>query len=303
VSQYAVEVDPHELAEFRQHLEGIQAEARKAAEPAALRTVQASFRGELREYRDQAREKLARLREELASAAAAMTTVASNVSASAADQEKNLADTIVRLNAVAGASDLEEIRNGLRSIIAEIERLMTEIRRANQMTVAQLQDEIRLLHREIEMERRAQYTDPASGAWNRKKIDARVDELLRQNDPFCLIFISVRNLPAIARRHSRNVVEGTLKALIRRLHGMAGEGALIGRWSEQAFVVMTDVPANAALELSREMGRRLSGSYSVQENGYAHEILVQAATGVVNHGVGEDAGASRKRIDQLTSAL
>src|ERR1700733_5600524 len=71
VSQYAVEIDPNQVAEFRLHLKGIERQWLAAQGAQELQEAQASFRGELREYRDQTREQLARLRKELESAAAA----------------------------------------------------------------------------------------------------------------------------------------------------------------------------------------------------------------------------------------
>ena len=51
-SQYTVEIDTAESKQFREHLERIRAQADKAEYPEDWASVQASFRGELRDHRD-----------------------------------------------------------------------------------------------------------------------------------------------------------------------------------------------------------------------------------------------------------
>jgi hypothetical protein len=49
-----------------------------------------------------------------------------------------------------------------------------------------------------------------------KKIDTHLDNLQRQSRPFYLVLVWVRNLKRLESQHSRTIVEGTLKALIKR---------------------------------------------------------------------------------------
>jgi len=303
VSKYAIELNAHELTEFRDHLHGIEERFGSAANSEDLRSVQASFRGELRDYRDQVRGRLTHLFQELEASAAAMATFASGVSASSDNHQERLKREMDRLALTAKSEDLEKIRQGIARALGEVAAGLEEIRRGNQMLVAQMQDEIKLLHREMQAERRTLYTDPASGAWNRQKVDLRIEELLRQGDSFCLLLIVVNNFAAISRRYSRTVVEGMFKALIRRLRNLVGPDALIGRWSEHEFVAFLNVELAGAITLSRNVAKGLSGNYSMQENGLAHEVDLQVATVVVDRGAGSDADAFRKRIAQLTLAV
>ena len=126
-----------------------------------------------------------------------------------------------------------------------IQSSVEQIQRGNQLVVAQLQDEIRVLHLQFEQDRKALFTDRASGAWNRQKIDIHLDNLLRQNQPFCLLMVRVRNLKRLESQHSRTVVESTLKALVSRFAAMAGDEAVIGRWTEDQFVAVLDMPPAA----------------------------------------------------------
>ena len=245
----------------------IEEQSRAAGTVDQLREAQSSFRGELREYRDKSAVQLKKMRQEVEDATAAMMVFAETVASNGENHELEVQAKLQDLEATAKRDRIEEIRGGIGAAIAGIQSSVKQIQQANQLVVVQLQDEIRLLHQQIEQERRVLYTDRASGALNRQKIDTHIDNLLRQNQPFCLLLVWVRNLRRIESQQSRTVVEGTLQALISRFAALIGEDAVIGRWSQDQFVAVLDVPAARAISLSAEATAKLSGGYAVQENG------------------------------------
>jgi GGDEF domain-containing protein len=199
--------------------------------------------------------------------------------------------------------DLGEIRHGLQDARSNLAASFEQLRRSNQLVIAQLQDEIRLLHQAIQSERRALFTDRSSGAWNHQKMAERIEELLRQDDPFCLLLVKVRNFKRTEGRHSRTVVEGALKSILTRFQNLAGEDAMLGRWSENEFLAILPMEPADALTLSREATRKLSGNYSVQENGVAQNIVLQVNSGIVERKVRELPARFHKKLEQLTETL
>jgi len=303
VAQYALEVDPSEAAEFRENLDGLGREWQRAASPDELRSVQTSFRGELREYRDSTAERLAHLRSDLEASAKAMACFATDIAAHGADYRAETQGELKRLDRLTESDSLDEIRRGIHHATATIAASLELIEAKNKMMVAQLQDEIRTLHNQFQSERRALFTDVPSGAWNRQKVEIRIEELLRQNQPFCFLLINIRNLKRLESRHTRAVAEGTLKALVRRFQAMLGTEALIGRWSHGAFVAIVDPQHGGALPLSRQAIKALSGSYTVQEGGLSHETTLEVTAGTVDHGPGTEVAAFTKKLEQLSSVM
>jgi GGDEF domain-containing protein len=302
-AHYAVEVDLALAAEFRKHLKVIEEQSRSAVSVEQVRAAQSSFRGELREYRDKSSEQLKKLRREMADASAAMAVFAATVTSNGEDHEQQVRAQLNNLESAAKSLKIDEVRSGIGAAVAGIQASVEQIQRGNQLVVVQLQDEIRALHRQIEEERKALYTDSASGAWNRSKIDTHIDNLLRQNQPFCLLLVRVRNLKRIDSQHSRTVLEGTLKALVARFSGLIGDGPAIGRWSADQFVAVLDLLPAQAISLSTEAGARLSGVYAIQENGQSQKVTVQATTGVIDRAAGASADTFHRRLEQLTSAI
>lgn len=302
-AHYVVEVDPALAVEFRQHLKVIEGQSRAATSVDQLRSAQSSFRGELREYRDGSAGQLKKMRQEVENAIAAMMVFADTVASNGENHEQEVHAQLQDLEATAKKDRIEEIRSGIGVAVAGIQSSVEQIQRGNQLVVAQLQDEIRVLHQQIEQERKVLYTDRASGAWNRQKIDTHIDNLLRQNQPFCLLLVWVRNLKRLESQHSRTVVEGTLKALIARFAALTGDDAVIGRWNQDQFVAVLDVPAARAISLSAEATAKLSGSYAVQENGQSQKVAVQATAGVIDRPTGAAPESFHRKLEQLAGAI
>lgn len=303
VSQYALDLDSDEAALFRRHLQVIEEQWSAASGPDGMEAAQASLRGELREYRDQLNRRLGYLRQQVDAGAQAMATFAAGVAANDADHEHNLKNHLDHLGEASQGADLGQMRHAIQKAVSEIHASMDQIRRRNSLVIANLQDEIRMLHQEFQSERRVLFTDPGSGAWTRQKIEGRVEELFRQEGPFCVLLIAVHNLKRLEQRHSQAVVDGALKAMIKRLHGLLGSETLVGRWDKQEFAAILADQAPGAISLSREATRKLSGTYSIQENGIAQEVTIQVATGVIDRGAAIDPGMFRKKLGQLASAL
>jgi GGDEF domain-containing protein len=302
-AQYVVAPDQVRAAEFRQNLQSLEKQLRDAQSTDTLQAVESALRGELRDYQEHAHQRLDQLHQEVMGAAKAMRIFAESVSSNGADHEKQLECELKNLEVLATYEDLGAIRGGLQEARASLAASFDQLRRSNQLVIAQLQDEIRLLHQNIQSERRALFTDRSSGAWNHAKMVERMEELMRQDEPFCILLVGIRNLKRLDGRYSRTVVEGALKAVLTRFQNMAGEEAMLGRWSEEEFIAILPVEPATAMTLSREVTRKLSGNYAVQENGLAQHIVLQVATGVVERKTGDVAAKFHKRVEQMTETM
>ncbi len=302
-SQYAVELDPGDLAAFRGHLNGLKQRVGSASAKDDWESLQASFRGELRDYRDQTADRIKQLRAEIVAAAEAMQTFADSVASSGADHLDDLEHALGELDGIASLKDLAAAQAVVASAREAIAVSVERMRKQHQMIVAQLRDELRLLHQQIETERKAAFLDRATGAWNAQKMGERVKELIEKDRPFCIILVCVRNLKRLERTHSRTVVEGGLKALLRRFHAQLGDDAMIGRTDETSFAAIVFAHPAEAIRISRDAAKRLAGSYSVQENGLAHSVALQVAAGVIDHAAGADGPSFEQKLVQMSEAL
>jgi GGDEF domain-containing protein len=302
-AHFAVEIEPTGTAEFRKNLKAIEDKARDARTSDQIRSVQASLRGELREYRDQSAGQLKKLREQLDTATAAMSVFADTVTVNGANHEQEVQAELRSLESTAQRNDIQEIRKGISTALTGIEASVRQIQRTNQAVIVQLQDEIRALHLQNEREHKALYTDRPSGAWNRQKLDTTIDNLLRQNRNFCLMFVCLRNFKTIEANCSRTMLEAALKVMVVRLTKLAGTDSFVGRWSEDQFVAVLDMLPAAAISLCAEVTRKLSESYSIQEKGLPQIISLEATAGVLDRTAGPDSVVFRQKLQQLAGSI
>ncbi len=302
-AEYAVEFDPRSTEYFRQRLQSLEAQFSQASASEHYNAVQASWRGELRNYRDQAREQMGRMRKDLQNAAAAMKVFAENLTSSGDDCELQLRQELDRLEDLAASDDIEEIRQGIESSASMILRSYTQLRRTHQLVVSQLQDEIRTLHQAMDNERSRMERDHGSGAWSRQKINERIEHLLRQNEPFCVLLVSARNLRRLERQYAPAVITEALRALVQQFQGALGGEGMIGRWSEDIFSAILEVDPSSVMALSSEINRKLSMSYPVWTSGVAQMLTIETVTGIVDRRRDSDSAKFYRKLDQMTAAM
>ena len=302
-AEYAVDLDASQTAEFRKHLFALQETVEKADAPDHFHALQSSFRGELREYRDRSKEWLEKTRADLKAAAEAMQVLAQSVASNGADHAQLLKADLQKLVAISDSNDLSQIRAVIRATAHSITKSFEHMQRETQLLVVQLNDEIRSLHREMSNERKALYTDPVSGAWNREKTNLRVEELLTRGEGFSVIILWISNLKRLEASCSQVVIEGALKAMVKRLAGLLGSDAIVGRWSHDEFLVLLDLAPSATTTLCAEMAQALSSRYSVQENGIAQHLTLRLATAIADHPPASNPEKFRAKLQLLAGAM
>jgi GGDEF domain-containing protein len=295
-ADYAIELEPAQTGELRANLERIREQLESASEAEDFQAVQASFRGELRLYRDRSAEWLEKMSRELQNSAVAMRTLAGSLTTNGDDHEAKLSAGLSSLASVADSNDLLYIKRVTHEAAASISESWEQLRRANQLVTVQLHDEIQSLHREIDNERKVLFTDAASGAWTRQKLTLRIEDNLRGDDAFCVVMTALTNLKRLSATYSRLVIDGALKALVKRVHGIVGKEAMIGRWSEDQFAVLLEVTPGHAMTVSAEIAKDLSAHFSIQENGIARNLTLRVNTSVVGRPFGGDPAHFRDKL-------
>ena len=255
--------------------------------------------GGLRAYRDRCSAHLERLRKDLGASIKALESFTASIASSGEDHETQIEAELQRLERLTDEDSIEEIRRGVRIATAEIAASLERMQRNTQMVIAQLRDEIRLLH-EAQNPRRSQ---PAAEFFSRATIDQNIEQFLARKQPFCLLFVNLRNLQRVESRLPRGVVERALEELMSRLQSIVGRGALVGRWSWQSFVAIVDPQPGGGMALTREATRKLSGGYSMHEDGSTHEVTLEITVGTLHRGADDDPSAFAKRLAQLSAAL
>jgi len=302
-AQYAIKVDSLDAQLFRQHIEALEEQFGAAAAPEHWEALQTSFRSELRAYRDKATEQLGRMRADIKAAADAMLIFADSVASNGLDHEEQLQEELGQLESAIKDENLSQVRAVIGSAASAIAASVSKMQSSHKLVIAQLRDEMRLLHKQIDTERRILYTDRATGLWNRQKLDSQITDRLENGQPFCMLLVRLSNLKRLEGVYSRTVIEGAMKALRQRFTAMIGEEALLGRWNDENFAAILDIEQAEAIGISQEATAKLSGTYSVQGNGEWQNVALQAVVGVIDHPADGDGASFHQKLLQMSDAL
>lgn len=299
----AIELDAGEAAEFRERLRALAGAPGTAESCAGVRRMHSGFRNALREYRSLTQGRVDHLRNEVEAGAAALAALTSDLSATGDDHQEQMNRELERLREMCGWQNPADIRRGLESAIAGIARAVERMQAAHRMIIAQLRDEIRTLHEHIEFSRRAVGVDSATGAWTREKTAERLEDLLREDQVFWVVLVTVANFERLQSRYSPPVVASALQAVVAGLRELAGPQPVIGRWSCGEFLVLLEVDPSDAMTLAREAPTRLSTSYIISGAPASMPVPLEIATGTLERTAACAREAFFKKLDQLSAAL
>lgn len=118
-----------------------------------------------------------------------------------------------------------------------------------------------------------------------------------------MLLVRLSNLKQLEGGYSRTAIEGAMKALLQRFTAMIGEEAFLGRWNDEHFAAVLDIEPAKATAISREATAKLSGTYSVQENGAWQNVRLQAVAGVIDHPAGGNGASFHQTLLQMSDAL
>jgi GGDEF domain-containing protein len=299
--QNAIELDTAQTAHFRAQMEALRERLRADAGAGELQRVQTSFDAELKDYHDKTREQVQHLRQEVQAAAAAVEAFAGSINETEISLESGIRRELNGLNQAAASGDVQEIRGAIQASTSKIGASIQQMRASNQLAIAQLKDEIRLLHQEVQAARRSQTADPA--AESRARINGRMEELIRKNAAFSVLLVVVRNLEGLQNCYSANVIDTAVRGFQARFENILPSSAVVGRWAKDQFAAILSTAPGSAMEMSSEVVRKLSEPFFEREKGQTHSVGFSPRAGVIEFSAGSDPAKFEARLRQLAGAL
>jgi GGDEF domain-containing protein len=299
--QNAIELDSAQAARFRAQLQALRDQLRADAGPAELEGIQTSFDTELKDYRDETRGQVQRLRQEVQAAAAAVESFAGSIGESEVNLESGLKRELNSLKQSALSNDVQEIRGAIHASTAKIAASIEQMRSANQLAIAQLKDEIRLLHQEVQAGRHSQTPDPSSEG--RRRINGRMEEFIRKNTPFSVLLVVVRNLDGLQNCFPASVIASALRGFQSRFQNLVPSSTIVDRWAKDQFAAILSTAPGHAVDMSSVVVRGLSEPFLEQDQGAAHSVAFNPRAGVVEFRPGWDLAKFEVKLKQLAEAL
>jgi GGDEF domain-containing protein len=302
VAEHAVEVDAAQVAQFRSTMQSLQERVKPDVTAEQLRHVQTSLSAELEDYSEKVYQRLQRLRDDVRAASQAVEVFAGNFSASGSDLDVEVKRDLQRLDKAARNASLDELRGVIGAVSASIASSFERVKSSNQLAIAQLKDEIRVLHKEIEIARKSRGAGRPAPTAAQKEVFLQVDAFRQRNTSFSVILVAVKNLRGLQSCYSKVAIESTLTSFHARLkHALPG-GSASSRWTDAQFAAIVTLESTAAMAMSRELAKQLSGSYVVQDGGF-QTVALEANAGVIDCKTQADSASLQRRLEQLSETL
>ncbi len=273
--QHVVELDASQAAHFRSQLQALRDKLQADTNARELESIQSGFDTELKDYGEKTRAQIQRLRKDVKAAAAAVEAFAGTVSESEILLESGLKRELQRLNQSAASDDIHEVRGAIHAATAKIAASVEQMRASNQLAIAQLKDEIRLLHQEVQAARRSKAGATSEG----RQMEGRIKEMVRQNMPFSVLLVVIRNFEGLKNCY----LGGGCRQRHPKFPGsLPKHSSVVGDRGPQRPGSIRRHPGNRpanAMEMSSELVRRLAAPFIENERGVSHSIIFTPRAG------------------------
>jgi GGDEF domain-containing protein len=300
VEEHAVEIDAAQVAQFRSTMQSLRKQVKPDITAEQLRNLQASFSAELQAYSEKAQQRLQRLREDIRAASEAVEVFTGNFAASGTDLDVEVKRDLQRLDKAARTASLDELRVVIGGVSASIASNFERVKSSNHLAITQLKDEIRVLHKEIEAARQSRSSGRPTPP--QKEIFLQIDAFRQRNTMFSVILVAVKNLRGLQSCYSKVAIESTLTSFHARLKNALPGGSASSRWTDSQFAAVVTVEPSAAMAMSRELVKELSGSYVVQDGAF-QTVALEANAGVIDCRTQSDPSSLHRRLEQLSETL
>jgi len=301
--RYAIEFNSERVAHFREQLQTLSRQLRSAASPQQLKSVQLSFDTEVKEFQRRVRDHLDQLRREVAAAEGAIAAFSTSFNQSGSELEAGVKRDLEQLNKVAASDDIHQIRGAIQKVTAKITADVGKMRSSNQLAIAQLKDEIRLLHQGVQGMQRSGRGASGEQTPARQHLNCRMEELARRGRPFSVLLAVIKNLEGLHNCHAPKVIESGLNTLKARFENKLPGSATVARWNKDQFAAVLDIERVVAIATSRDIMQTLSKPIVEEADGALHTLVFEVTTGVIDFQPGANPDEFQSKISQLVGAL
>jgi GGDEF domain-containing protein len=285
-ARYAVDLEEAVTEPYRTYLTRLASEVSGAA-PEELVESRATLRSLLRDYREKAAQYIGELRDDLANSARALQDLTENLQQSDSDHEASLRVSLTRLREVSRSPDCGTAGPVVMSAAGAIEQSVEVLRRQHQLTIAQFQVEIRMLHKRIDALERASMLDSVSTHLTRQEMEDRIRGA--GTEGLSLILARVAGLEAAERMFNRDVASELAAAFSKQLRNGVPPDALIARWRDEEFAILTTLNKTEAMARAKWIADNLSGVYACLKDGKTVRPALKVTVAVVDRCAGDSA--------------
>jgi diguanylate cyclase (GGDEF)-like protein len=299
IEQHAVEVTLEEVAEHRKKLREMRGAVETGPEVSVLLQTKESLDAELKRYARRAggiiREKEKDIRDILAMLAEAASAMSERGERHTA-QLRGLAS---ELESVSALDNLSLMRKRLAANVGSLKSCLESMRRDNQTSVEQLQNELRTFRRRLQEAEAEAATDPLTGLANRREAEKLLNRKIDAGRSFCIMLFDLDGFKQINDRHGHHAGDQILKTFSKRLVEQFRADDVVCRWGGDEFLAILGSTLPDPVARASTIASNMSGLYPIRTSTATSHIRVSASVGVAQHEPGESGEDLFARADSF----
>lgn len=185
-----------------------------------------------------------------------------------------------RFQAIANLEDLTQIRVSLVESAVQLKACTNKMAEDSRDSLAKLQAEVSSYQTRLEKVEWLATRDTLTKLENRRAVEAQMDRLMAQNQPFFVLMIDLDGFKQINDLHGHLAGDDLLKQFATELRSQSRSTDVIGRWGGDEFIVLLQGSLREAEAYIERVQRWVFGSYTVQVGAGACKVSMRASIGM-----------------------
>ncbi len=203
------------------------------------------------------------------------------------------------LRCAADNEDAQELRQRIYRQVAQITRLVEDLKSENRLIIEELEREMLIYRHKLDEAEEVANRDSLTGLANRRVVQIRIAQHIESGLPFCLLLIDLNRFKQVNDQYGHLAGDELLKLFAARLKNQLRADDTAARWGGDEFVVLMGCHLQDAMVRSRLLEQTLRGEYVLRKPPNALRVQASLSIGVAEHRATETADQLLARADQI----
>jgi len=218
---------------------------------------------------------------------------------------EDLLGTTGRIQRLIELKDIQELKSRVAEEVNELNRVVFEKQRREQVQFAQLSEQVSVLQHKLEVAKAEASLDGLTGIANRRNFDFTIQRWViaheKSEEPFTVAIIDLDNFKQINDSHGHQVGDQVLISTAMELGKNIRGSDFLARYGGEEFVILSagmKLPESERrfLELLRQIARTQFDCKSAEEGNLT--VSLTASCGVAEYALGESVRELINRADE-----
>jgi hypothetical protein len=278
IGDYAVDIDHDSHQRHQLAVANLLQQLEKAEGAQEILGIASGLKEELKSYQCKTRECFQNLCTELRSTASALQIMVDSLGQADSDPEEHLKTSLKKMKELASSEEVKRVCPELQSVVLGLESSVDGVLESKRVVEAQMRDEISTLHHSLDKVT----TIPSSpNVRSREELETIIRDDLKEGKQVTAILLLLRNWKYLESKLSSEGYGRFIGELGNSLEAAALDGARVGRWADNDFLQITDLPKGEVDKPARAWSAGIAKPYLFVDNDEAISLNLRFRTAVI----------------------